>query len=276
MCVVLVVVMVRPLPSPGWPPGGWALVACDVGQGDGLVLNAGDGAAVVVDTGPDPPAMTACLDRLEVRAVPVVVLTHFHADHVDGLSGVVDGRSVGAVGTTRLLDPPEAVRQVDEIAAGAGVVPVPVAAGTTTTVGDVALQVLWPAPDAPTTGPGDGSTANDASVVLLAEVRGVRILLTGDVEPEGQAALARALPRLRVDVLKVPHHGSRYQDEPWLVSLGARVALVSVGADNDYGHPAPATVSALADTGAQVLRTDTDGAVAVVLRDGRLSAVSRR
>ena len=77
-------------------------------------------------------------------------------------------------------------------------------------------------------------------------------------------------------MLKVPHHGSRYQDLPFLASLGARLAVVSVGADNDYGHPAPETVAALAKTGARVLRTDTDGAVAVVEHDGRLRAVSRR
>jgi competence protein ComEC len=131
-------------------------------------------------------------------------------------------------------------------------------------------------PTSPTTGPGDGSTANNASVVLVARIGGVTFLLGGDIEPEGQAALARGLPGLHVDVLKVPHHGSRYQDLPFLASLGARLAVISVGADNDYGHPAPETVAALAQTGARVLRTDTDGAVAVVEHDGRLGAVSRR
>ncbi|UMG92933.1 ComEC/Rec2 family competence protein [Nocardioides sp. TF02-7] len=71
----------------GWPPDGWVLVACDVGQGDALALPAGPGAAVVVDAGPDADAVDGCLDRLGVRAVPLVVLTHFHADHVDGLEG---------------------------------------------------------------------------------------------------------------------------------------------------------------------------------------------
>jgi competence protein ComEC len=107
-------------------------------------------------------------------------------------------------------------------------------------------------------------------------VRGVRLLLCGDIEPEGQAALARAFPGLRVDVLKVPHHGSRYQDLDLLASLGARLALVSVGADNDYGHPAPGTLAVLAGTGARVLRTDVDGDLVVVERDGRLAAVTRR
>ena len=135
--------------------------------------------------------------------------------------------------------------------------------------------MLWPTADSPTSGPGDGSTANNASVVLLAEVRGVRLLLCGDIEPEGQAALARSLPGLRVDVLKVPHHGSRYQDLDLLASLGARLALVSVGADNDYGHPAEPTRAALAGAGARVLRTDLDGDRVVVERGGRLSADTR-
>ena len=274
-CALLVVaVLVRP-PTPGWPPDGWVLAACDVGQGDALVLNAAPHVAVVVDAGPDPAAVDACLDRLDVAAVPLVVLTHFHADHVDGLSGVFDGRNVGVVETTRLLDPPEGVREVDDLVAAAGLTPAPAPYAVTRTVGDVSLQALWPPPDSPTTGPGDGSTANEASVVLLAEVRGVRILLTGDVEPEGQAALAAALPGLHVDVLKVPHHGSRYQDEDWLVSLGARVALVSVGADNDYGHPAAEALVPLEATGARVLRTDLDGDLLVVERDGERETETR-
>jgi competence protein ComEC len=144
------------------------------------------------------------------------------------------------------------------------------------TVGDLTLQVLWTMADAPTVGPGDGSTANNASVVLLVEVRGFRVLLCGDIEPEGQAALARAFPGLRADVLKVPHHGSRYQDLDLLTSLGARLALVSSGADNDYGHPAASTLLALEATGARVLRTDLDGDLVVVERGGRLAAVTGR
>ena len=110
--------------------------------------------------------------------------------------------------------------------------------------------------------------------MLLVRIRDVTFFLGGDVEPEGQAALAAKLPGLRVDVLKVPHHGSRYQDVAFLQSLGARLAVISVGADNDYGHPAPETVSALESTGARVLRTDRDGSVAVVEREGRLVAVT--
>jgi len=276
-CAALVVVLLVRVPTPGWPPAGWLMVACDVGQGDGLVLATGEPhTAVVVDTGPDPRLIDRCLDELGVTRIPLVVLTHFHADHVDGLPGVLSGRQVGEVDVTRLQDPPEGVSLVRAATARAGLTPRVAPYAVTRRVGDLTLEPVWPPPSSPTTGPGDGSTANNASVVLLARIDGVALFLGGDVEPEGQEALARALPGLHADVLKVPHHGSRYQDLPFLASLGAPLAVVSVGADNDYGHPAPETVSALARTGARVLRTDRDGAVAVVLRGGRLRAVTRK
>ena len=274
-CLLLVVGVTVRLPSPGWPPDDWVLAVCDVGQGDALAVRTGPGSALLVDAGPDPRPVRRCLDGLGVRAVPLLVLTHFHADHVDGIAGVLAGRRVAAIETTRLADPPYGVDEVARAAAAAGV-PVAVAAyGSTRRLGDVTLQVLWPLPDSPVTGPGDGSTANEASVVLLVETRGLRLLLTGDVEPEGQVVLARQLSGLHVDVLKIPHHGSRYQDEDWLLSLHAAVAIASVGADNDYGHPARETLDPLARAGAEVYRTDRDGTVVVGVDGGRPRVVTR-
>lgn len=247
----------------GWPPPGWVLVACNVGQGDALAVSVGPRAAIVVDAGPDPRAVDDCLDTLGVERVPLVVLTHFHADHVDGLTGVFDGRRVDGVETTGLADPPGGVGLVRRAAAEAGVPVATAPYGTTRRIGAALVQVLHP--DLPAAaGPGDGSTANDASVVLLLEVSGLRLLLTGDLEPPGQAEVAALAGRLEVDVLKVPHHGSAHQDLDWLVGLGSEVALISVGADNDYGHPASAVVRALEDAGSRVLRTDRDGDLAVV------------
>jgi len=267
--VLAVTIMIRPPPAPGWPPDGWVMVACDVGQGDGLVLNAGNGSAVVVDTGPDADLMDRCLRRLHVERLPLVVLTHFHADHVDGLTGALHGREAGEVLVTALRDPAAGAAQVDRDARG---LPVRVPAyGETGRVGAVTWQVVGPSSaGSPSPGVEEGSAANDASLVLLVEVRGLRLLLTGDAEPPAQERMADVLGPLRVDVLKVPHHGSRYQDEAFLSGLGARLAIVSVGEDNDYGHPSSATLDLLGRAGMEVRRTDRDGDVAVLVREGQL------
>ena len=261
--VVLVVALVR-APTLGWPPPHWLLVACDVGQGDALVLRAGQESAVVVDAGPDPRAVHRCLDSLGVEHVPLLVLTHFHADHVDGVPGVLDGRRVDQVLVSPLDDPREQADDVTDWLADARV-PVAIArAGDEISVGDaVRLRVLWPRRII-----ADGSMANNASIVLEADVDGARFVLAGDIEPEAQRALRVAEPGLRADVLKVPHHGSVHQDAELLTGLGAGLALVSAGADNTYGHPAPETIELLERSGVEVLRTDLDGSIAVVQTPG--------
>jgi competence protein ComEC len=272
VALLMTLTVVRPLPAPGWPPDGWVMVACDVGQGDGLVLNAGAGSAVVVDVGPDPKAIDRCLDRLEVKRLPVVVLTHFHADHMAGLPAVMEERPPGEVLVTSLADPVYNAEDVTSWAQAAGV-PVGVPSyGEVRRVGSLTWQVVGPSGRFAT---GDveseGSAANNASVTLLVQTQGIRMLLTGDMEPEAQAAMHRVFPGLKVDVLKVPHHGSRYQDPAFLTGLGARVALVSVGRDNTYGHPSADTIDLLEANGALVRRTDESGDVAVVVRDGQLT-----
>lgn len=266
---VLVVVFGRPwLPSllPGaspWRPvpDDWALVACDVGQGDALVLRSGPHQAVVVDAGPDPDAVDRCLDRLSIRRVPLLVLTHFHADHIDGLPGVLRGRTVERIETTTLAAPPGLLAGLGHGARAPSPQPIEVDVGRR--FGDVTVQALWPAPGV------IPDSANDSSVVLLAQVGSIRVLLPGDLEPPAQAQLDRRYPDLAVDVLKVPHHGSRFQDTDWLVGLGARTALVCVGRGNDYGHPAPELLDRLTGAGLEVGRTDTDHDL-VVDRTGAL------
>ncbi|MFW6775495.1 ComEC/Rec2 family competence protein [Nocardioides sp. CPCC 205120] len=291
-CVAVgLVVLVRP-PTPGWPPGDWVVVACDVGQGDALVLRAGPGEAVVVDAGGDPAAVDACLDDLGVTAVPLLVVTHFHDDHAGGVAGVLADRAVGAIDVSPLASPASAASEVRRLAVARGAAVAVPAHGSVRRVGDVRLEVLWPAPGTvPAGGPSggegpgegeEGDGANDASLVLLAEVRGVRVLLTGDVEPPAQRRLLRLLAArdggggLDVDVLKVPHHGSPHQHLGLLTAVRPEVALVSVGADNTYGHPAPAVLHALEGAGARVLRTDLLGNLAVTVDDEGLATTSRR
>jgi competence protein ComEC len=255
-----------------WPPDGWAMVMCDVGQGDALVLNAGGGDAVVVDTGPEPDKVDRCLRRLGIRSVPLVLLTHFHADHVEGLPGVLRGRAVGTVVTSPLDDPPGEGQRVGRWASDAGVAMRVAAAGDTWTVGDVRLDVVWPTRILV----GVPSPPNDASVTVVGSVAGTTFVLGGDLETEAQDALLGERAFGPVDVVKVPHHGSRSQSPQFATTFRPRFALIGVGVGNDYGHPAAATVDAYRAVGAAVGRTDLDGDLAVVRHDDGTLELLRR
>jgi competence protein ComEC len=120
---------------------------------------------------------------------------------------------------------------------------------------------------------------NNASVVLTMHVRGLSVLLAGDIEREAAAQVlheSRLDPQRwgSIDVLKVAHHGSSNRDDRLLDRVDGRLALISVGEGNDYGHPAPATMKALEDRGFEVRRTDLEGDVAVVTDGDEVRAVS--
>ncbi|MGW2256059.1 ComEC/Rec2 family competence protein [Kitasatospora sp. NPDC001660] len=264
LLVVLMAVLLRPPAlsrvATGWPPPGWRMVMCDIGQGDMLVLSTDvPGSAVVVDAGPDPNAADRCLRDLGVTGVPLLLVTHFHADHVEGVPGVLRGRSVGAIEGTTLNDPPGEAARVTGWAAGAGVPLIRARRGERRSAGpELAWDVVWPDAGADVEAPG----ANNASVAMVVTVAGgLRMALLGDLEPPAQAALSGRLGR--VDVLKVAHHGSAHQYWDLVDALRPRLALISCGEGNSYGHPSPRTVDRLRGLGAAVLRTDRSGDIAV-------------
>jgi competence protein ComEC len=257
------------LVRPAWPPAGWFLVACDVGQGDAVVLHAGAGRAVLVDVGPDPRAVDGCLRRLDVRQVPLVLLSHDHADHVDGLAGVLRGRAVGQVQVGPLDEPEQQARDLAATARAAGVRVERPALGERRTLGPLTWEVLAPG----RAFSGTSSDPNNSSLVLRLTVGPTTVLLTGDVEPEAQRDLIARGVDVRADVLKVPHHGSDSQEPAFLAAVGAAVSLTSVGADNTYGHPSARTLTAAAP---RAFRTDLHGDLALVHRGGRLAVVTAR
>jgi competence protein ComEC len=255
----------------GWPPGDTVLVACDVGQGDALVLPTGPGQAVLVDAGPDPVLVDGCLTRLGVDRLPLVLLSHLDADHVGGLSGALTGREVGEIATGTLAPTDERAADLLRTARAAGSRTGVLRPGDRRTVGALQLDVLAPDPATATR----SAEPNDLSLVVRATQRGVRVLLTGDLGAEAERRIAASGADLRADVLKVPHHGSADADPGFLAASGARVALVSVGAGNTYGHPTDRLLDLLARDGMRVHRTDTDGDLAVVGGAGSWGVAAR-
>jgi ComEC/Rec2-related protein len=251
-------------------PDRWDAVVCNVGQGDGLVIRTGTGQAMVIDAGPEPGAMDSCLDSLGVESIGLLVLTHMHLDHYGGLDGVLDGRKVARVlvGSSKK----ELPDLVEGTLAEHGVDPELGEAGQSGRTGSASWQILWP------TAARSGESENDSSIVMLVTVSGpdggvLRILLTGDLEEEAAADLLRglALEPGSVDVLKISHHGARNGGTAILDQVQPRAAVISVGRDNDYGHPAPEILSALERLRIPVFRTDQIGTIVVDLADGSLA-----
>ncbi len=271
--VTISVVLPVTVISGGWPPAGWSAVGCDVGQGDGFVIPTGvPGEAVVIDTGPEPSLIDRCLDRLDVERVPLLILTHLHADHVDGLTGVFDGRVVDAVGVGPGREPAVAWSTVLEQAAAVGIPVAQLRLGSRLTIGGLTVTVLGPDPGLVSRYLGP----NDQSLVVKITIAGTRMLFAGDVEDAAQDALVRSGADLRADVLKLPHHGSAKLRAGFMSAVGARIVMIGVGAGNDFGHPSAVALQLADQAGATVvLRTDTDGDIAVTVDGGILAGVTR-
>ncbi|CAN2189109.1 ComEC family competence protein [Candidatus Nanopelagicaceae bacterium] len=223
-----------------FPVGDWDLFICDVGQGDGYVVNLHDNRAIVIDVGPDPTAIDQCLRRLHITTIALLILTHPHADHIGGLAGAEKGRTVEAEWFGNI------------------------GAGTIAHIGHYSIEVLAPS----SVGAMD-ENPNNVSIATVIKSGDLTLFASGDIEPPVQEKLRGKIGR--VDIYKVAHHGSRYQDPILMRELAPSLALISVGEGNSYGHPADSTIAALEHLHAKVLRTDRDGAIAVDAKDHRLT-----
>jgi competence protein ComEC len=248
-----------------WPGGDWQVANCDIGQGDSMVINLGNHRGIVIDVGPDPVAEDRCLKALGIKEIPLLILSHFHADHVAGLTGAIKNRAVGQVWVS--VNSAPLIESAKAQAALKGVEMIKAVRGMSARVGPLTIRVLWPTLSARSFEemPGDGSQINNSSIATLITSDAFSLFAGGDLEPPVQEILVKDVGP--VDIYKVCHHGSRYQDLAFMSALHPRISIISVGAGNTYGHPAVQTLQALARLGSEVLRTDIDGAVAVQVRN---------
>lgn len=242
-------------------PADWQFAMCDVGQGDALVVRSG-AAVGLVDTGPDPARLEACLDAIGVGRVDLVVLTHYDLDHVGGWEAIRGRTDLVIVGPTDGVEDETILTSL----AGAGARIVHVRRGDEGALGEWRWRVEWPP-----VGPID--PGNDASVTIRLEAMGecsrgcLSALLLGDLGAEPQARL-RALGVSPVDVVKVSHHGSADQDAELYARVSAAVGLIGVGEGNGYGHPTDEALALLERAGTGAWRTDRCGLVLVAPGDG--------
>jgi competence protein ComEC len=245
--------------APLGPFHGLRVEVLDVGQGDAILLQPPAAPAVLVDGGPPGDGLEGKLEDAGVSALGAAVITHDQSDHAAGIEELLGRFPVRRLVFARLG------RGAIAAAETAGVAPQRVAAGQELRSGGLRLQVLWPPPELlreadPNQDP------NQLALVLEARWRGFSMLLTADAEAE-----AVPIDPGPVDVLKVAHHGS---DDAGLGALLERtrpkLAVISVGAGNPYGHPTPGTLAALAQHRVPTLRTDEDGDVVIEVSNGSM------
>lgn len=242
------------------PPDGLRITFLDVGQGDATLLEVPEGA-VLVDQGPPEARVADRLPDLGVERVTLLVLSHPSRDNIGGAEDVVDAVRVDSVLDPALAHENPFGRPALAAARRRGATVRVTRAGQVYRLGALTLRVLWP--------PSRGSATddpNDWATVLLASYGEVDILLPADAESN----VTLPLRPPAVEVLKVGHHGSKDEGLGELLELvRPRVAVISVGRPNDYGHPAPSTLATL-EAAAQlaVYRTDEHGSV-VLETDGR-------
>jgi competence protein ComEC len=254
------------------------VVSCDVGQGDATIIRSA-ALIAVIDVGRKPGPVKKCLDRLEIKRINLLVLTHFDLDHVGGLAGAIEDRTVDTALITSYEDerPAAAIvwRQLSSVAKET----IKAGTGLTGKFGEFDWRVLSPHP-----GAAEAEDSNDGSVTMLFESQNLVFLGLADLGERGQMRLANESATWLGDgfgdvpvVVKVAHHGSRDQYPELYEYLRPRVALFSAGIGNEYGHPTDRSLQMVRSAGATIFRTDLQGSIAIeASTDGLHAYVSGR
>ncbi len=284
LCLGFLILLVMQLPS-----GEAKMIVCDVGQGDAILITKGS-IQVLIDGGPSSEKVLSCLGAhmpFWDRTIELIVLTNTDSDHMSGLSNVVERYHVIQFVTSDGVHDSSTFSHFVQVLATAKVVPRGVERGDTIYVGKqgkLRFQVLWP-PDTRADyvavfsnqirdserkqiliESAKRSDLNDRSVVLLLLEAHTSVLLTGDAGFQTETALLKTGGLPQIDVLKVGHHGSKYAtSQVFLAAIRPKLAVISVGAKNTYGHPAPETLERLSKIGSKVERTDQQGEIVLDL-----------
>lgn len=248
--------------QPASADGLFRVAVLDVGQGDAILLDTPHGEHVLIDGGPSGGAVLDVLGHYLAgsKTFRLLVATHNHADHIGGLPAVLNEYGAAEVWISGSVHTTDVYLRWLEAIQGAGTKATAVKAGDSALIDGVSLRVLHPIESV------QGERLeheHDGTVVVEASYGAISVLLTGDLEDEHEAALlAHDVASLGATILKVTHHGSRHAStEAFLRAVHPAVAVISVGADNKFGHPTQETLGRLAEQGVPVFRTDQQGTI---------------
>ncbi|MDR3552468.1 MAG: ComEC/Rec2 family competence protein [Clostridia bacterium] len=244
------------------PPAGLTVCYIDVGQGDSIFIDC-NGSTMLIDAGiPDMGSrVTACLDRYGITKLDDVICTHPHDDHIGGIPLVLQSRQVSRIFMTKATNNTQSFENLLTAISKKGLKATVPSPGQSYTLGGASFTVL--APTATYT------DLNDMSIVIRLTYKGKSFLFTGDASFDSENDMLKKGYNLKADVLKVGHHGSATASgAAFLKAVSPQYAVISVGKDNDYGHPTKAALTRLQKAGAKVLRTDLNGTV-VFYYDGK-------
>lgn len=254
----------------------------DVGQGDCALLELPGGKTILIDGGGTHDnrfdigrrVVAPLLWNKRVRKLDLVVLSHPHPDHLNGLLFILRNFRVGEVWDHGLDRDLPAYAELTHLLHEKGVLLRQVSAKQPpVTIGAAALTVLHPEPGFVLRTGKPYQTENDHSLMVRVSVDGVRLLFPGDIQKDAELLLVRRGQDLAADLLKVPHHGSAGSSaEAFIAAVAPSVAVISVGTGNPYRHPSAATRARYEQRGVRVYRTDRDGAISVVIERGRMLA----
>lgn len=255
--------------------GVFTLIVFDVGQADSLLVRTPNGKAMLVDAGDSDKdadeVILPGLRELGVTELDYLVLTHAHQDHVGGMPSVLKSLPVGVAVFSGEVSTNSTYRDFLALVQSGEAKPLQARRGLTLDMGgDVVVEVLNPPEKL-------FDESNDNSVVLRLTYGQVSMMLTGDAESEAIESMKEAMVPMNAAVLKVGHHGSSDATSQWLLrAVSPQYALISVGADNRYGHPHAETMELLRDGGVEVYRTDQQGTITVTTDGSSVDIVTTK